>query len=135
MEISSKISFQRTILILYRGCFSCFHQSISDSKNRITTLKIENKQKKKTNWKYFKFVKTLSSWNFQNCFVCVCMCVCVCVCVCLYVCVCVWGINNFSKVSSNSYKIFTVNIILRKKLHIYQMLTNYTSTCIMPFPI
>ena len=66
---------------------------------------------KKTNWKYFRFVKALSNWTFHNCYVCVCVCqiepfttvmcvrvcvrvracvrVCVCACRCVC-CVCVW---------------------------------------------
>ena len=48
-----------------------------DLKNWVTSVKIENKQKKKTNWKYFKFVKALLNWNYHNIFVlraraCVC---------------------------------------------------------------
>ena len=76
----------------FPSCFICpfsinsyivlliFFQSIMDSKNWDTIVKIKNKQKKK-NWKYFKFVKALSNWNFHNC-----VCACVCVCVCVWVC-------------------------------------------------
>ena len=91
-----------------------------DWKNRITTAKVENKQKQK---KQIENVSGLSKLCQVEPFttvmcvcvcqiepfttvmcVCVCVCVCVCACVCAcvrvgvcVVCVCVAGRNTFSK--------------------------------------
>ena len=111
-------SFIGPFNLTFLYCVINSFQSIINSENWVTAVKINNEQKKKT-WKYFKFIKPLLNWNFHNCFfVCECVHVCVCVCVwvggwvgvCLYVCVCmyvfvsVFGANNFSKASWNSCK-------------------------------
>ena len=110
-------SIQLATLTLYPWFLNCLilvHYIFEKLGYNCKIWKQVSKQKK-TTWKYFKFVKALANWTFTV-VLCVCVCLWVGVCVCVCVCVYMLRTNNFSKASSNGYKICTVKTLLTKKL-------------------